>query len=179
MSDKINQQILEALKIAQLELFKCGASVDSINDVLRNAEPHVTWVVDTKTGRWERRPISKLEPADQPTREELIDALRRAEQLLSRPGRPYVEEMRDRVIFNEILAKCDPKPEPIRRWLVESPDHPSVGLGRAKITIVMPITRLQIEEATNKSGFYPANINMRGMQKAELFLQALGIQVED
>lgn len=158
MSDKINQKMLEALKLAAYTwtggyVCRCQKCVHCrIRLAIESAEPKphafTGKIGDPDSancicGKHMSHEIH-IRP-NEPTLQELIDALRRAEQLLSRPSRPYVEEMRDRVIFNEILAKCDPKPEPIRRWLVESPDHPSVGLGRAKITIVMPITRLQIE----------------------------------
>lgn len=133
------------------------------------------------------------QPADQPTREELIDALRRAEQLLSRPSRPHVEEMRDRVIFNGILAKCDPKPEPkSRRWVVEfvhedKEFYPTAGhhcYVSAVIREAKPVTRQSVWDSANKIG---ANLNTEmashwrevSMRYHWDFLRELGIQVED
>lgn len=165
------EELIDALRSAVLP----NGDLDPAISVLAKCDPkpeHVTWVVDTKTGVWERR---RLKVAAKPNQ-----CRRERDGRICQEHCPCVE----RCCFCEwVQVKHEPRP---RRWEVEFPDMPQAeltpGWSSPCATVVRelkPITREQIEEATNKTGFYPAPINTRGMQKAELFLQALGIEVED
>lgn len=112
-----------------------------------------------------------------PTREELIDALRRAERLWGQSPWECLQEIK------VVLAKCDTKPvSKPRRWVVEFPDAPQTHMmptehDNCSVKVIReakPITREQMSQA-----FESAPACMDGTDLLRECLVRLGIEVED
>lgn len=119
-------------------------------------------------------------PDNQPTREELIDALKRAAPRIGAVGGETLADYeRDRDIIESVLAKAEPKP---RRWVIRFDGDYS----QKEVTMYMlacaplldirelkPITLERIQKACEA---VPGHLSC---ELLIIWLRELGIEVED
>lgn len=156
------KQMLQALKIAQSEMRAYGGSIGAVDSIIDVVEP--------KPHAYSHFPACcPLAPED---------------HMHTKPE-PHVCDSEGTLIrCRKCYRPYSDQVHKTRRWIVTSPDHPKVGLGRATdIREVKAITKEQSEKAWNqaftieKGGQY-SNYGQHADGRLR-YLELLGIQIED